>query len=65
MESYIYIMWVSGRFDRLVEVVCDEETELAILLDGHVHGHSDIAHVEVMARIGTSKNQFPLKRHVL
>ena len=62
--AVVYIMWVSGRYDLLVEVVCDEETELALFLDEHVHGHSDIAHVEVMTRIGMFKNQFLLKRHV-
>ena len=60
----VYIMWVSGRFDLLVEVVCDEETELAAFLNEHIHGQSDIAHVEVMTRIGMFKNQFLLKRHV-
>ena len=62
--AVVYIMWVSGRYDLLVEVVCDEETELAIFLDEHIHGHSDVAHVEVMTRIGMFKNQFLLKRHV-
>ena len=60
----VYIMWVSGRFDLLVEVVCEEETGLATFLDEHVHGRTDIAHVEVMTRIGMFKNQFLLKRHV-
>ena len=62
--AVVYIMWVSGRFDLLVEVVCDEETELAVFLDDHVHGQTDIAHVEVMTRIGMFKNQFLLKRHM-
>ena len=62
--AVVYIMWVSGRYDLLVEVVCDEETELALFLDEQVHGHSDIARVEVMTRIGMFKNQFLLKRHV-
>ena len=62
--AVVYIMWVSGRFDLLVEVVCDEETELARFLNEHVHGHPDIAHVEVMTRIGMFKNQFLLKRNV-
>ena len=62
--AVVYIMWVSGRFDLLVEVVCDEETELAIFLDDHVHGQTDIRNVEVMTRIGMFKNQFLLKRHV-
>ena len=62
--AVVYIMWVSGRFDLLVEVVCDEETELAHFLNEHIHGRPDIAHVEVMTRIGQFKNQFLLKRHV-
>ena len=62
--AVVYIMWVSGRFDLLVEVVCDEATELAMFLNESVHGQSDIAHVEVMTRIGMFKNQFLLKRHV-
>ena len=63
-HAVVYVMWVSGRFDLLVEVVCDEETELASFLNEHVHGQPDIAHVEVMTRIGMFKNQFLLKRHV-
>ena len=62
--AVVYIMWVGGRFDLLVEVVCDEESEFAVFLNEHVHGQSDIAHVEVMTRIGMFKNQFLLKRHV-
>ena len=62
--AVVYIMWVSGRFDLLVEVVCDEETELASFLNEHIQGRCDIAHVEVMTRIDMFKNQFLLKRHV-
>ena len=63
-QAVVYVMWVSGRFDLLVEVVCDEETELADFLDTHIHGQPDIAYVEVMTRIDMFKNQFLLKRHV-
>ena len=62
--AVVYIMWVSGRFDLLVEVVCDKETEFQLFLDEQIHGRSDIAHVEVMTRIGMFKNQFLLKRHM-
>ena len=62
--AVVYIMWVSGRFDLLVEVVCDEETELASFLDEHIHGQPDVAHVEVMTRVRMFKNQFLLKRNV-
>ena len=57
-------MWVTGRFDLLVEVVCDEEIELANFLNERIHGPPDIARVEVMTRIDMFKNQFLLKRHV-
>ena len=63
-SAVVYIMWVTGRFDLLVEVVCDEEIELANFLNEHIHGQPDIAHVEVMTRIAMFKNQFLLKRHV-
>ena len=63
-SAVVYVMWVSGRFDLLVEVVCDEESEFARFLNDHIHGQSDIAHVEVMTRLGMFKNQFLLKRHV-
>ena len=62
--AVVYIVWVGGRFDLLAEVVCDEETELAVFLNEHIHGQPDIAHVEVMTRIGMFKNQFLLKRNV-
>ena len=67
LESYpavVYIMWVSGRFDLLVEIVCDEETEFTKFLNEHIHSQPDIAHVEVMTRLGMFKNQFLLKHHV-
>ncbi len=62
--AVVYVMWVSGRFDLLVEVVCDREIEFATFLNEHIHGRPDIAHVEVMTRIDMFKNQFLLKRHV-
>ena len=63
-QAVVYVMWVSGRFDLLVEVVCDEETDLASFLNDHIHGQADIAHVEVMTRLDMFKNQFLLKRNV-
>ena len=64
LTAVVYVMWVSGRFDLLVEVVCDEGAQFANFLNEHIHGHPDIAHVEVMTRIGMFKNQFLLKGHV-
>ena len=64
LPAVVYVIWVSGRFDLLVEVVCDRELEFATFLNEHIHGQPDIAHVEVMTRIDMFKNQFLLKRHV-
>ena len=64
LPAVVYVMWVSGRFDLLVEIVCDRELEFATFLNEHIHGQPDIAHVEVMTRIDMFKNQFLLKRHV-
>ena len=64
LAAVVYVMWVSGRFDLLVEVVCDEDAEFANFLNEHIHGHPDVAHVEVMTRIGMFKNQFLLKGHL-
>ena len=64
LPAVVYVMWVSGRFDLLVEVVCDRELDFATFLNEHIHGQPDIAHVEVMTRIDMFKNQFLLKRHV-
>ena len=63
-SAVVYIAWVSGRFDLLIEVVCDEDVDFTDFLNRHIYGNDDIADVEVMTRIGMFKNQFLLKRHV-
>ena len=63
-EEVVYVMWVSGRYDLLVELVCDAEQELTDFLAAQIHKQPDIAQVEVMTSIGMFKNQFLLKRHV-
>lgn len=63
--AVVYIVWVSGQFDLLIEVVCDEGVDFADFLNRVIYAHADIAHVEVMTRIGMFKNQFLLKRHVI
>jgi Lrp/AsnC family transcriptional regulator for asnA, asnC and gidA len=63
-EEVVYVLWVSGRFDLLVELVCDADTDLAQFLERQVHGDPKIANVEVMTSIAMFKNQFLLKRHI-
>jgi len=64
-SAVVYIAWVSGQFDLLIEVVCDEGIAFTDFLNDVIYGHADIAHVEVMTRLGMFKNQFLLKRHVI
>ena len=61
----VYIIWVSGRFDLLVEIVCDADTAFTDFLSRQLYDQTDIAFVEVMTCIGMFKNQFLLKRHVI
>jgi len=62
-REVVYILWVSGRYDLLVEVVCDLEVDFRSFLNAHIFGAPDIASVEVMSNIQMFKNQFLLKRH--
>lgn len=58
----VYVVWVSGRFDLLVEVVCESEFAFQEFLDAYCFGHKDIDQFEVMTTIEMFKNQFLLKR---
>ncbi len=60
----VYVLWVSGRFDLLVEIVCDLDEEFTHFLERHIFDAPDIGAVEVMTSIAMFKNQFLLKRHV-
>ena len=57
----VYVTWVSGRYDLLIEVVSNSETTLLQLLSTHIHSQKDIASVEVMYGLKNFKNQFLLK----
>lgn len=58
----VYVLWVSGRFDLLVEIVCDDDARLNRFLEDRIYGADDIASVEVMGGLEMFKNQFLLKR---
>ncbi len=61
----VYIIWVSGRFDLLVELVCDADRAITDFMNEQIFNHADIAHVEIMTALAMFKNQFLLKRNVL
>ena len=63
-SEVVYILWVSGRFDLLVEVVFDSHDDFLDFLSTHCYGQSDIASVETMSGLAMFKNQFLLKRHL-
>lgn len=61
LDEVVYIAWVSGRYDLLVEVVSENDTTFMDLLTQHIHGHPDISSVEIMTGLKNFKNQFLLK----
>jgi Lrp/AsnC family transcriptional regulator for asnA, asnC and gidA len=58
----VYVLWVSGRYDLLIEVVCETSSAFQQFLEKHCFGHDDIDQIEVMSGIEMFKNQFLLKR---
>lgn len=63
LSCVVYILWVTGRFDLLVELVCDDPGDLTTFLEDHIHSVEDIVDVEVMLGLKNYKNQFLLKRN--
>ncbi len=58
----VYILWVSGRFDLLVEIVCESDEDFLAFLSQHCFDQEDIASLEVMTGLAMYKNQFLLKQ---
>ena len=62
LGEVVYVLWVSGRFDLLIEVVCESSQAFQKFLEQHCFGQPDIDQIEVMSGIEMFKNQFLLKR---
>ncbi|MEE8225991.1 MAG: Lrp/AsnC family transcriptional regulator [Kiloniellales bacterium] len=58
----VYLLWVSGRFDLLVEVVCDSDDDFLRFVSEHCFNQADIGTAEVMTGLVMYKNQFLLKQ---
>ena len=61
-SEVVYVLWVSGRYDLLIEVVCDSSESFQKFLEDHCFASDDISQIEVMTGIEMFKNQFLLKR---
>lgn len=62
LGEVVYVLWVSGRYDLLIEVVCETSSTFQNFLETHCFGQHDIDQIEVMSGIEMFKNQFLLKR---
>ena len=59
----VYILWVSGRYDLLAEVVSDDHDGFLEFMENEIHSQEDILSVEIMNGLKNYKNQFLLKRN--
>jgi len=57
----VYILWVSGRYDLLIEIVTNDRSNLLDFLETQIHSQPDIASSETMTGLKNFKNQFLLK----
>jgi Lrp/AsnC family transcriptional regulator for asnA, asnC and gidA len=64
-NEVVYVLWISGRFDLMVEIVCNSTKSFQTFLELHCFGSTDIDQFEIMAGIEMFKNQFLLKRQAL
>ncbi|MFT5261111.1 MAG: Lrp/AsnC family transcriptional regulator for asnA, asnC and gidA [Saprospiraceae bacterium] len=61
-SEVVYVVWVSGRFDLMIEIVCETSEDFQSFLEGHCFNQDDIDQFEIMTAIEMFKNQFLLKR---
>ena len=61
-EEVVYALWVSGRYDLLIEVVFESHDDMTSFLTAHCYSEPDIASIEIMTGLVMYKNQFLLKR---
>jgi Lrp/AsnC family transcriptional regulator for asnA, asnC and gidA len=57
----VYILWVSGRYDLLIEIVTNDQSNFLDFLETQIHSQPDIASSETMSGLKNFKNQFLLK----
>ena len=57
----VYILWVTGRYDLLIEIVTNNRDDFLEFLENEIHSQADIASSETMSGLKNFKNQFLLK----
>ncbi len=62
-RDVVYILWVTGRYDLLVEIVSNNRDNFLKFLDDQVHSKEDIVSCETMSGLKNFKNQFLLKQN--
>ena len=61
LPEIIYILWVGGRYDLLIEIVSHDRESFLGFLEAEIHSQPDIASSETMPGLQNFKNQFLLK----
>ena len=55
-DEVTYILFVAGRYDLLVEVICETQEQLSLFLREHCYSRSDLASVEPMVGLTMYKS---------
>jgi Lrp/AsnC family transcriptional regulator for asnA, asnC and gidA len=55
-EEVTYVLFVAGRYDLLIEVICETHDQLALFLREHCYSRDDLASVEPMVGLAMYKN---------
>jgi Lrp/AsnC family transcriptional regulator, regulator for asnA, asnC and gidA len=55
-DEVTYVIFVAGRYDLLVEVICETHDQLALFLREHCYSRDDLASVEPMVGLAMYKN---------
>ena len=61
LEEIVYVVWVSGNYDLLIEIVADDRQTFLSMVSEYIYGRDDISSADVMTGLMNFKNQFLLK----
>ena len=63
LDEVVYVVWVSGTYDLLIEVIVDDRKSFLSLVSEHIYKAGDVASIDVMTGLMNFKNQFLLKNN--